>query len=379
MPIHGVSTRESLDPRFKSLGKLRKGGPKRSGQFGADLDHFRFTSEDPAVVQAFYQAYGEKPSELVVFMPYDQMERNFSSWRELYGQNGLVKIRCDGENWVDWLDGPRHCHGYLPCPETFLDPDNRCPDCPLKPVGRLEVIVPELWKAGYIGLVTVETHSWNDIAHLAGKLAQYEPLRGKPFTLWREMTTIGAPNEKTGKRMAVTKPLVCIELTNERLVEELEAAQRRSLAQVQALALPAGEPLPAPRLVPHQECDPGRESIGPEWLEVEEDPPPTTPTLELVDAPPQIVVNGNGHNRVVQRRSFDHKIVEAIIDAGYAENPPNAVAMLNLSTKLGPGDDVDTWLTWARNYREARAELTPEDAAAMADSKVELPEQAVPA
>jgi len=258
MPIHGVSTRESLDPRFKSLGKLRKGGPKRNGQFGADLDHFRFTSEDAAVVQAFYQAYGEKPSELVVFMPYDQMERNFSSWRELYGQNGLVKIRCDGENWVDWLDGPRHCHGYLPCPETFLDPDNRCPDCPLKPVGRLEVIVPELWKAGYIGLVTVETHSWNDIAHLAGKLAQYEPLRGKPFTLWREMTTIGAPNEKTGKRMAVTKHLVCIELTNERLVEELEAAQRRSLAQVQALALPAGEPLPEP--------------AGPEWFEVEEDP-----------------------------------------------------------------------------------------------------------
>jgi len=84
---------------------------------------------------------------------------------------------------------------------------------------------------------------------------------------------------------------------------------------------------------------------------------------------PKPAIKGNG-----RPRSFSSKLVEAIVDAGYAENPPNAVAMLNLSTKLGPGDDVDTWLVWARNYREARAELEPEDAAAMADSKVEAPE-----
>jgi len=84
---------------------------------------------------------------------------------------------------------------------------------------------------------------------------------------------------------------------------------------------------------------------------------------------PKQASKGNG-----RPRSFHHLIIEAIVDAGYAKNPPNAVRMLNLSTKLGPGDDVDTWLTWAKNYREARAELNAEDSAAMADSKVELPE-----
>jgi len=100
------------------------------------------------------------------------------------------------------------------------------------------------------------------------------------------------------------------------------------------------------------------------------EPQTTTPVPEPAPKPtPKPAAKSNGHPR-----SFSYKIVEAIVDAGYAENPPNAVAMLNLSTKLGPGDDVDTWLVWARNYREARAELEPEDAAAMADSKVEAPE-----
>lgn len=278
MPIHGVSTRESLEPRFKSLGKLRKGGPKKNGRFGDDLDHFRFTSEESVIVEAFYQAYGKEPSELVVFLPFDLMERSFSSWRELYGQNGLVKIRCDGENWVDWIEGPQHYHGHKACDKEFLDPDNRCPRCPLKPVGRLEIIIPKLWEAGHIGLVTLETHSWNDIAHLSGKLVQYEPLTGKPFNLWRERTTIGAPNEKTGKRMAVTKPLVRIELTDERLVDELEAAQRRSLAQVQAPALTAGEPATDVELATWEPengtapQEPPPESAGPKWPTLQSDP-----------------------------------------------------------------------------------------------------------
>ena len=98
MPIKGLSTREDTAPQFKVLGKLRKGTKKKAnGQVGDDLkDSFRFTSDDPDVVTAFYDIFKDKPNHLPCYLPFDQMEDNFSSWRELYGQNGLVKRRCDG-------------------------------------------------------------------------------------------------------------------------------------------------------------------------------------------------------------------------------------------------------------------------------------------
>lgn len=239
MPILGVSDRGSVEPRFKNIGKLRKGGPKRNGQFGLDLDHFRFTSEQSEVVSAFYEAYGKQPARLDVFLPYDEMECCFSSWRELYGSNGLCKCRCDGSHWIDWIFEDKHHHGYRPCAKEFCDTENRCPECPLKPVGRLSVILPALWAAGHIGLVTVETHSWNDIAHLSAKLTQWEPLSGKPFTLWREQVKIGAPID--GRRAAVNKQLVKIELTDSYLQDVFNSDRQRAIEAVTVPALPEPE------------------------------------------------------------------------------------------------------------------------------------------
>lgn len=227
MPILGVSTRDDVDPRFRSLGKLKKGAPKREGL--RDLEYFRFAprDNDAALLKAFADAYDEEPTSLQpIYLPHATMEENFSSWRELYGQNGLCKVRCNGSEWVDWIDGNAHRHGLKPCDKEFKDTANRCPDCPLKPVGRLEIILPELWYAGYIGLVTVETHSWNDIATIAGKLVQWEPLQGRPFILWREDTRIGVPIKD--KRAAVEKSLIKLELTDERLIEMLEQSQKRA-------------------------------------------------------------------------------------------------------------------------------------------------------
>jgi hypothetical protein len=279
MPIYGVSDRESVEPRFRNIGKLRKGSPKQSnGQVGKDLTYFRFTSNNPAVVKAFTAAYGEEPRELAVFLPYNEMERNFSSWRELYGGNGLVKVRCDGENHVDWIDGAQHHHGRRPCTKEFKDTANRCQGCPLVPVGRLSVILPELWKAGHIGLVTMETHSWNDIPEISGKLVQYEPLAGKPFTLWREEKKVGAPNKKTNKRMAVTKSLVFIELTEEHLVLTFEATKRIARAEVMP-ALPDSIPEDA---IPWDETEP-------EYLEPEPDAPPPLAEIQTPAPEPQVV------------------------------------------------------------------------------------------
>ena len=53
MPIKGLTDRKSLKPRLPSLGKLRKGAEKTANKPGADLAYFRFTSDNPEVVEAF--------------------------------------------------------------------------------------------------------------------------------------------------------------------------------------------------------------------------------------------------------------------------------------------------------------------------------------
>ena len=232
MPIKGLSTREAARPRFKVIGKLRKGTKKKAnGHMGDDLkDYFRFTSDDPEIVTTFYGIYGDKPNHLEFYLPFELADDNFSSWRELYGQNKLVKRRCDGAYWRNWIEGTRYMRGHKLCELECKDTANLCPDCPLAPVGRLSIILEPLWRAGYIGLVTVETHGINDIGTLSSKLVQREPLTGKEFDLYRETQLIGAPNKKTGKRIAVSKSLVFVELSQRWMLNEIEAAKTSALA-----------------------------------------------------------------------------------------------------------------------------------------------------
>lgn len=249
MPIKGFE-REDLDPRFNSLGKLKKGAPKTEGLH--DLEWFRFCPKDnnASLLKTFEGAYGPEPTRLEIYLPRPTMEENFTYWRELYGQNELCKVRCNGSDWVDWIEGNAHRHGLKPCDKPYKDTANRCPDCPLKPVGRLEIILPEMWNAGYIGLITIETHSWNDIATIAGKLVQWEPLQGRPFTLWREDTRIGVPIK--GKRARVEKSLIKIELTDERLKLLFEQSKQAARAQIEA---------PTPQV-----------AAGPDWNEIDAEP-----------------------------------------------------------------------------------------------------------
>lgn len=232
MPIKGLSTREAAKPRFQVIGRLRKGEPKKAnGHMGADLkDYFRFTSDDPEIVRTFYDIYGDKPNHLPFYLPFEAGEDNFSSWREDYGQNKLVKRRCDGEHWINWIEGTRYMRGHKLCELECKNTPDRCPDCPLKFVGRLSIILEPMWRAGYIGLVTVLTGGINDIGAISSKLVQREPLTGKEFNLYRETRTIGVPNKKTGKRMAVSKSLVFVELSQRWMLNEIEAAKTTALA-----------------------------------------------------------------------------------------------------------------------------------------------------
>ena len=200
---------DNVIPRFPRLGKLRKGGEKNAqGGYGPDLDHFRFTSDNPAIVAAFHEAYGNTPASLNVYLPYPTVDENFATWKELWGAGGLVH-RCDGKTMQVWRT-PQGTFSQEPKPCT-----GGCDE-----VGRLTVIVPELWKAGYIGYVTVETHSLHDMMNITAILLavkkdrdfQGNPrgLEGIEFVLRRRKEKISTPG-KEGQRVSRDKWLVSLE------------------------------------------------------------------------------------------------------------------------------------------------------------------------
>jgi hypothetical protein len=244
MPIKGLTTRQDLTPRFPRLGKLRKGGEKvvrknAAGKeyetYGHDLDHFRFTSEQPEVEAAFLAAYGEKPVNIACYLPYPTMEQNFQTWKEEWGSGGL-KHRCDGERTVIWQNEKG---------EYVTDPDKQKP-CPGKcdELGRLELMIPELLEAGYVGTVTLETHSLNDIISISESLLKTEEmrndhimgLRGIRFSLRRVKEKISTPGfgDNKGKRQRVDKWLVKLEPATDWVQLQIATMHRLAFEDVAA-------------------------------------------------------------------------------------------------------------------------------------------------
>ena len=82
------------------------------------------------------------------------------------------------------------------------------------------------------------------------------------------------------------------------------------------------------------------------------------------EQPETVAVNGG-------ERSISKKVVDQVIEEGYANNVHNAVNMLQLSALTGK-EPIETMLSWCRAYRNARTDggMEPHDAAGVADSEV---------
>ena len=207
MPIKGLTDRASLNPRLPRLGKLRKGGEKTANKPGPDLDHFRFTSDRPEIMEAWAQAYGEQPRLVNAVLFYDTVEENFETWIEAWDASGLV-FRSDGENYVLWRDGDKYRR--TPKPHQDVDDQNE--------IGRLTILVPELIQQGFVGTVTMETHSNHDLRNITAALMAAEEqgngLRGTRFVIRRVEEEISTPGfgARAGKRSKTKKWLVKLEL-----------------------------------------------------------------------------------------------------------------------------------------------------------------------
>jgi hypothetical protein len=227
MPIKNLTDQKAAFPR---LGILRKGAPKpkNGNKPGEDLTYFRFVSEDPDAVRAFYDAYGAEPRRINVYLPFASKDENLETWMEEWGA-GSLKHRCDGEICVLWQDDSGLYHTEpKPCP-------GNC-----KATGRLMVIVPELKRLAYVQVLT--TSQW-DCIELAANLAAAEDavrhmerdLRGIPFVLSRTPRLVSTPpRDGGGKRIRAEKWLLHLEPAPSWVALQIEAARRMALPRLEA-------------------------------------------------------------------------------------------------------------------------------------------------
>lgn len=238
MPIHGLTSGEA---RWGRIGILRKGAPKPSDrQPGADLgESLRFVGNDETVNEAWTEAFGppEKGQLLVdtlsVRLPYPTVDRNWQAWREHWVAGGL-KYRCDGLLHVLWLDRDgAYRHDAQPCPGA---------SCEAKPVGRLELIIPDLRRMGTVTLLTTSRH---DIMALDGCLRAlalaFGDLSLVPLQLTRVKRMISTP-ASGGKRARREKWLLHLEADPAWVGYMLDArgeVPAHLLPRIEVAALPA--------------------------------------------------------------------------------------------------------------------------------------------
>jgi hypothetical protein len=295
MPILGLTDQGA---RFPQIGVLRKGAPKQEGanRPGKDLTWLRFDTEDAEALDAFRKAYGDEPRAINVYLPYQTVDENLSAWKEHWVAGGL-KRRCDGQTcMLRQLPSGKYDSTPHPCACATMPADSkdRC-----KPVGRLQVIIPELRRLAYVMALTTSIH---DIKNLSQQLTALElsngSLRGIPLILRRTAVEISMPGGD-GKRVRREKWMLSIEAAPRWVGLQLEAMERGALtafSQAPQLAAPSAPALPAPSYDDDRPAAPYADHSTGEVLDLEDDEPAEAPkardTSEYVELGKQLKALG---------------------------------------------------------------------------------------
>lgn len=192
---------ERSTSELPEIGRLRKGEPMGQSRFPKEIDYFRFTSEEDALVHKFYQVYGAQPKEIDCLAAYDNPEDTFSTWNEEYSQTGLLRM-CDGWNIAkNFNHQTKYIESYLPLEQAQRPQCEQLATgkCGCKPRGRLSLILPRL---GRLGAVILTTGSKYDIGNLISSLNYLNELvydkggtlRNIPLRLMRVPKTVKTPH-----------------------------------------------------------------------------------------------------------------------------------------------------------------------------------------
>jgi hypothetical protein len=259
MPIYGLTDPESLRygcglPR---IARLYKGAekPESGNKPGADLKHFRVEFEEQYtwLEESWEMLYGKTPTQFGrVFLAQNTLHEAFPTWKEEWNATTLLH-RCDGRTQTCHYEAASSSYSHKPIDCAV----SGNPACKCKPVGRLNLILPELIEAtGVMGFVSISTHSLNDILTISSYLndifVMARKLTGIPFVFGRAQESISVPKPqgKPGERIRVAKSLLYIHVDPDYTLAQLLPV----LAQAQPL-LNAGDGMvikapEAPRQLP---------------------------------------------------------------------------------------------------------------------------------
>ena len=270
MPIKGLSDQVTL-PR---LGKIRLGAKVANSSGGGDHP---VETEYFIVPEEVESRYGEKPMELDVMFPVDEIETVFPQWYKWYGSDQGLKCKGDGETAMRRYD-------LIKNKRDVVKPENEkdfvrigCP-CPMLdtkkcgPKASLMVILPEI---NLFGVYQIDTGSIYAIKGINSMIRVLQARFGRISMIPLKLKRVPVEMTHEGKKRTHYIPVLECHLKQ----EEVNALTGSWSASSLALSPPDDEDAPAIESA-HED--------GP-------DPISPTPFIEIEPEQVETPTNGNGH------------------------------------------------------------------------------------
>ena len=256
-PINGLT---NVPKAFLRLGHIRKGIKDERG-FPRDLEYFRVTfNNQPACEEEFVKVYGEKPTSINIRLAFPNVLDVWDANYEAYSKGGMIaKASSTPDRGLFWVFYRRHDNGDVLVRDGIgvglegaefaakpIDPEKpiysyknkngESVPVMLEPVGRLNVVVPEIAHIR-VGFLEFRPGSPKDISAISRELAAIDHMArqtGKDIT--------GIPMRLTRQPEDITKNIGGKLSRGESWMVHIEVGgewANRALETIDRLALPA--------------------------------------------------------------------------------------------------------------------------------------------
>ena len=343
MPITGLT---NVPKAFLRLGHIRKGEKDERG-FPKDLDYFRVTfNSQPECEAAFVAAYGEKPTSINIRLAFPNVAEVWDANYEAYSKGGMIAKAASTETkGLYWIFYRKHSDGTVlvrngfPVGEEGLELTSKPidPEAPIysyknkngenvdvlmEPVGRLNVVVPEIAhiKVGYLEFRPGSTRDISNISRELAAIDYFSKQAGKDIT--------GLPMKLTRMPEEITKNIGGKLSRGESWMVHIEVGGEwggRALEVIDRLALPAGETIEAEVRDVVEDEVPEHQVPWETMTEAEKFEQDFPPVEEKKPAPkPENTVSGRPYPPDMFRENFNKMI--ATMEANFAKKNTEIVA-----------------------------------------------------